>query len=149
MFWIKKALWSLRGFSLSRQIESDIDDEFSFHIKMRTADNINAGMSPGEALADARRRFGDFERIKGRCREIRVAEKKNVGMRTLKFCIWLILCLGVVIRMISTVEQIQQIGRLTIWIPLLWLLLLYVRGMRGCKVTAVAGSRRTFAGEIN
>jgi hypothetical protein len=140
MFWIKKAIRCLSRFSLSKQLESDIDDEFSFHIKMRTADNINAGMSPGEALADARRRFGDYERIKGRCHEIRVAEKNIVGIRTLKFCIWLMLCLGVVIRIISTVEQVRQIGSLTIWIPLLWLLLLYVRGMRRCKATAVAGA---------
>ncbi|MGH9761402.1 MAG: permease prefix domain 1-containing protein, partial [Blastocatellia bacterium] len=34
--------------------ESDLDDELSFHLEMKTRDNIEAGMVPGQASHEAR-----------------------------------------------------------------------------------------------
>jgi hypothetical protein len=149
MSWLKEVTRHLLGFSVSKKIECDIEDEFSFHLKMRTTDNISAGMSPDEARAEAKRRFGDYDRIKGRCREIRVAEGKTPVKRTLKLCIWFMLGLGAAVRMISTVEQVRQIGRLAIAIALLWFLLIYVRAMCRRKATATAGIGRAFPEEFN
>ncbi len=41
-------------------------EEQEFHIEQRTRDNIAAGMSPAEALADARRRFGNTALLRDR-----------------------------------------------------------------------------------
>ena len=41
--------------------------ELEQHIELRARDNMRAGMEPHEAWADARRRFGDLERIAARC----------------------------------------------------------------------------------
>jgi hypothetical protein len=57
------------------QIEQEIADELEFHLEMRTRDNVNAGMSAGEARQDARRRFGDFERIHKACRYALLGER--------------------------------------------------------------------------
>jgi hypothetical protein len=149
MSWLKEATRHLHGFSVSRKIERDIEDEFTFHLKMRTTDNMSAGMSPEEARAEAKRRFGDYDRIKGRCHEIRVAEGKTPVKRTIKLCIWLMVGLGAAVRMISTVEQVRQIGRLAITIALLWFLLLYVRAMCRRKAAATTGTGRSFPEEIN
>lgn len=149
MSWLKEVTRHLRGFSVSRKIECDIEDEFSFHLKMRTADNISSGMSPEEARVEAKRRFGDYDRIKGRCIEMRVAEGKTPAKRTIKLCIWFMLGLGAAVRLISTVEQVRQIGRLAITIALLWFLLLYVRAMCRRKATATAGIGQAFPDEIN
>jgi|UPI00036A3E4E predicted permease len=42
-----------------RPLHADADDEITYHVEQRTADNLRAGMSPEEALRDARRRFGN------------------------------------------------------------------------------------------
>jgi len=39
----------------------ETEDELRFHIEMRARDNIETGMSPEDAVADAMRRFGDTE----------------------------------------------------------------------------------------
>ncbi|MEO6192809.1 MAG: ABC transporter permease [Thermoanaerobaculia bacterium] len=41
-------------------------EEQEFHIEQRTRDNLAAGMSPAEALADARRRFGNTALLRDR-----------------------------------------------------------------------------------
>ncbi len=57
------------------EIDEDISEELQFHIEMRTEDNLATGMTPEGARHDALRRFGDFERIRGACRRIRVGER--------------------------------------------------------------------------
>lgn len=49
-------------------VESEIREELQFHLEMRTLDNLAVGMSPAEALRDARERFGDFEENYQACR---------------------------------------------------------------------------------
>lgn len=53
------------------QVDREVLEELHFHIEMRTRDNIVAGMAPETAREDALRRFGDFERIREKCCEIR------------------------------------------------------------------------------
>ena len=130
MSWSKAITRHLHTFNISKVIESEIDEEFSFHLKMRIADNINRGMSPEEARADARRRFGDYEGIKSTSRKIKSAEVNDPKMRILKLCIWLMLSFGIVMRITSTAKEVQQIGSITCWIALLWFLLLHGRAMR-------------------
>ena len=66
MSWIDR----LRALTRRDQLSRDLDDELSFHLEMRARDNLDAGMSPDEARRDARRRFGNPERIKQRTREV-------------------------------------------------------------------------------
>lgn len=40
------------------RVRGEIEEELSYHIESRTADNLAAGMNPSAARADARRRFG-------------------------------------------------------------------------------------------
>jgi putative ABC transport system permease protein len=44
-------------------MREDVDAELRFHIEARTARNEETGMTPEDALADARRRFGDINAI--------------------------------------------------------------------------------------
>ena len=52
-------------------IEEEIDEELRFHLEMRTRENIARGFPAAEASLKARRRFGNFNGIKGACRDIR------------------------------------------------------------------------------
>jgi hypothetical protein len=38
---------------------SDLDEEFTFHLEMRIAELVRAGLSPEAARAEALRAFGD------------------------------------------------------------------------------------------
>jgi putative ABC transport system permease protein len=71
MSWFKSLFPGLRTSLRSWRVESDIDEEFRFHVETRTQENIDAGMTPGDAKEDAAKRFGDFVYVKDLCREIR------------------------------------------------------------------------------
>ena len=53
------------------QIADEVESELRFHLQMRTSANIAAGMKPDEAQLAAKQSFGDFDRIKLSCCEIR------------------------------------------------------------------------------
>jgi putative ABC transport system permease protein len=60
MSWTKR----LRGVLQARKLDSDLDEELSAHIEMRTRDNMASGMTEQEARYDARRRFGNTTLMK-------------------------------------------------------------------------------------
>ena len=53
------------------EIEDEVDAELRFHVRLRTQANIEAGMTPEQAQLAARQSFGDFDRIKVSCCEIK------------------------------------------------------------------------------
>lgn len=53
------------------QIADEVESELRFHVEMRTRANIAEGMTPDEAQLAARQSFGDFDRVKVSCCEIR------------------------------------------------------------------------------
>jgi hypothetical protein len=53
--------------ALAREVET----ELRFHLEMRARANIDNGMKADEAQLAARETFGDFDRIKATCCEIR------------------------------------------------------------------------------
>ncbi len=52
-----------------RTFESEMADEFAFHLQARTEDLIRSGLSPQEAERRARLEFGGKERYRAECRE--------------------------------------------------------------------------------
>jgi predicted permease len=55
-----------------RDVNTEIDEEFGFHIEARTAANIAAGMTETEARRDALRRFGSRSGLRERTRDANV-----------------------------------------------------------------------------
>ena len=53
------------------EIADEVEAELRFHVQMRTQANIEEGMTPDEAELAARQSFGDFDRIKVSCCEIK------------------------------------------------------------------------------
>src|SRR4030095_5533641 len=56
----------------SEAVDRETDDELRFHQEMRTARNIERGMDPREADAEARRHLGSTLRAREGVREVRV-----------------------------------------------------------------------------
>jgi hypothetical protein len=53
------------------EIADEVEAELRFHVQMRTNANIAEGMTPAEAQLAAQQSFGDFDRIKINCCEIK------------------------------------------------------------------------------
>src|SRR5690242_20528549 len=54
----------------ARRIGTDVDDELRFHLDMRTAELVAAGMSEADARREATREFGDVEFTRRYCRTL-------------------------------------------------------------------------------
>lgn len=50
-------------------VAADVDDELAFHLDMRERDLVARGLTPEQARAEARRRFGDVETIRHQLRK--------------------------------------------------------------------------------
>jgi hypothetical protein len=67
---IKATVRFLHAWRHPEQIAREVDEELRFHIQLRTAANVESGMTPNDAQLAARKSFGDFHQIKTECCEI-------------------------------------------------------------------------------
>ncbi|HYY56059.1 MAG TPA: ABC transporter permease [Pyrinomonadaceae bacterium] len=91
MFQLKSIFNGLRDLFRRERLDRDIEEELRFHLEMRAQDNVASGMTPEEAMRDARRRFGRLGRVKEICHEIRgvgfmetLWQDLRYGMRVLR-----------------------------------------------------------------
>ncbi len=61
----------LRALLRSQRVRDEMDEEMQFHVDMRARELARGGMSPGDALAEARRTFGSTTRIKEMSYDVR------------------------------------------------------------------------------
>ena len=66
--WTRFRSWTTATLRSSR-MELQMDEEMRFHIEARAADLANHGLTPQEALRQARLEFGGVETAKGDCRD--------------------------------------------------------------------------------
>ena len=71
MFWIKATTRFICAWRRPDEMAREVETELLFHIEMRTRANIEQGMRPDDAQRAALQSFGDFERVKNNCCEIR------------------------------------------------------------------------------
>src|SRR4051794_20263032 len=84
---LKAFLHRLNGTKNPDAIETDMDEEFEFHVEMATAQNIEAGMPPEEARRRAIVAFGGVESVKEQGREARRARLLENMFSDVKFSI--------------------------------------------------------------
>ena len=71
MFWIKATKRFMSARRRPDEMRREVETELRCHIEMRTRANIEQGMRPDDAQRAALQSFGDFERIRNNCCEIR------------------------------------------------------------------------------
>ena len=71
MSWIKATLSFINARRHPDEVTREVETELRFHIEMRTRANIEVGMKPDDAQTAAVQSFGDFERVKNSCCELR------------------------------------------------------------------------------
>src|SRR5580704_3317132 len=73
MRWFDKSRMTIRSLVRRRTVESELNEELSFHLERQIAENVNSGMTPREARRTAMIEFGGVESMKEECREARKA----------------------------------------------------------------------------
>lgn len=76
---MRRWLSRLFGTDAVTRMEREIRDELELHLELRTDENIASGMAPAAARRDAEQRFGDFERIVERGRQVRLDPSNPLG----------------------------------------------------------------------
>ena len=71
MSWIKATLSFINARRHPDEVTREVETELRFHIEMRTRANVERGMRPDDAQRAAVQSFGDFERVRNNCCEIR------------------------------------------------------------------------------
>ena len=72
MFWIKATTRLISAWRRPDEMAREVETELRFHIEMRTRANVEQqGMTPDAARRAALQSFGDFERVRNNCCEIR------------------------------------------------------------------------------
>ena len=71
MFWIKATTRLVSAWRRPDEMVREVETELRFHIEMRRRANVEQGMTPEDAQRAAIQSFGDFERVRNNCCEIR------------------------------------------------------------------------------
>ena len=71
MFLIKATTRFIGAWRRPDEMAREVETELRFHIEMRTRANVEQGMRPDDAQRAALQSFGDFERVRDNCCEIR------------------------------------------------------------------------------
>jgi predicted permease len=66
-----------------RTIARDVETELEFHLQGRIDELIEAGLTPRQARAEVRRRFGDVEQLRHRCAELSRQRIARQELRTM------------------------------------------------------------------
>jgi hypothetical protein len=109
------------------RIAFDVEDELRFHIEMLERKYTQHGMSSAEATAAARKRFGNFERVKSQC--VQISKRSSLLQHVLKTSLILLGFTGLLIYILSSQYRVARIGTILIFIAICGRLLLYVRGL--------------------
>jgi len=110
-----------------KQTTFDVEEELQFHIEMLQGNYTRHGMSAAEAKTAAARRFGNFERVKRQCVDIR--RRNSLLRRVLKTSTILIALIGLSIHFLASNYKVERIGNTLIMIAIAGRLLIYVRGL--------------------
>jgi len=82
---IRVFLSRLAGLVRKGSLESDMDDELDFHLRMEIAENLRQGMPPAEARSLAQRRLGGVAQLKEAYRETHALPIVEVLWQDIRF----------------------------------------------------------------
>ena len=109
------------------RLETEVNEELSFHLEMLRLDFAQRGMSPETADFAIRQRFGDVERIRRQC--LKINRRKHFSTRALKSAFVLMFTIGLMLRVFSVAPQYGRLADLSIVIAILGHLFLYLRSL--------------------
>jgi hypothetical protein len=109
-------------------IECEIEEELRFHMELLTRENLDRGLTPEAAAANARQQFGNYLIVKAACYRAKGREMaRRKSIRALKMMTWVMLFGGISIYALSVGKPFRHMANLLIAIALLSRWLIYLR----------------------
>jgi hypothetical protein len=109
-------------------IECEVEEELQFHMELLTRENLDRGMAPEVAAANARQQFGNYLLIKAACYRAKGREMaRRKSIKVLKQMTWVMFLAGILIYMLGTGKQVRQVASMLMLIALLSRWLIYLR----------------------
>ncbi|MFN2530576.1 MAG: permease prefix domain 1-containing protein [Pyrinomonadaceae bacterium] len=102
--------------------QQDVEDELQFHLAMLTQENLATGMSFTAAVEDAKRRFGDFERLRRHC----LANKRQEKLVALIWLTRIAVAVGLML-WVMPINQVNVLGMLVTAIAILGFVFSWLR----------------------
>lgn len=115
-----------------RRLETEVNEELSFHLEMLRQDCVQKGMPSDTADFAIRQRFGDIERIRRQCLEIN--RRKDFLARVMKSALVLMFTIGLMLRIFAVAPQYGRLADLSIAIAILGHLFLYLRSLLPARI---------------
>lgn len=106
-------------------IETEVDEELTFHIDMQTRDYQSQGISREQSRTMAEVRFGNVSRIKKEC--VRIGSGKTVLIWVLDAVFMMSLMLGFLLRLFVPEMHVNRVGDVMMMIGGLGILLVYAK----------------------
>jgi hypothetical protein len=107
-FQVSKLADSIRRRLERHAVERDVEEELRFHLEMTAREFESQGVPGRDSLAQAKLKFGDYDRIKSECLE--VASKNTLGLRVSRVLFIIAFILGVFIRVLTPEFRLTRIG---------------------------------------
>lgn len=85
--WLTLIRLRLKALLKRRQLDRDLQEELTFHLAMREHKYLKAGLHPAEADTQARRQFGNTERIQEICRDLWTFTSLEILLQDLRYAI--------------------------------------------------------------
>src|ERR1700728_4816871 len=82
---LEKARLRIRSLFRRRKVDSELEDEFRFHLDRLVEENIAAGVEPREARELALRDMGGINRFEEECRDMRRVNFIDDLLRDLRY----------------------------------------------------------------
>ena len=137
---MKNLLDLLRLRTTKDSVESEVEEEFRFHIDMQTYNYEDRGISPEQSRAMAEARFGDLQKIKTEC--VRISLGSTVLTWVLNSVFLLSLVVGLFLRVLIPEMHVNRVGDVMMMIGGLGILLVYAKRAGAMVFTAKSKSLR-------
>ncbi len=115
----------------------EVEEELQFHIEMLERKYAQQGTPGAYAKAAALKRFGNLERVKKQCVDIR--RRSSLLRRVFNTTSILIALTGLAIHTLSSDYKVARIGTMLVTIAVSGRLLIYVRGLN--PLTVLSGTK--------
>jgi hypothetical protein len=106
-------------------IETEVDEELTFHIDMQTRDYESQGMSREQSRTMAESRFGNVIQIKKEC--VRIGSGNTFLIWILDAVFMMSLVMGLLLRLFGPEMHVNRVGDVMMMIGGLGILLVYVK----------------------
>jgi hypothetical protein len=106
-------------------IETEVDEELTFHIEMQTRDYESQGISRERSRTMAETRFGNVSRIKKEC--VRIGSGKTFLIWILDAVFMMSLVTGLLLRLFVPEMHVNRVGDVMMMIGGLGILLVYAK----------------------